>query len=94
MIKRRNTTPDPEAITAEVILTPKKQTESTLISLPRAEYERLLRTESLFAAVAQIIRRSDLSSFTLQQVLEAMFKKPAPEEETSTDTTDEVTPDA
>ena len=84
----------PEEITAEVILTPKKQTESTLISLPRAEYERLLRTESLFAAVAKIIRHSDLSSYTLQQVLDAMFKMPAPAEEAPSDTATEVTPDA
>lgn len=70
---------NPHDITAEVLLTPRHRAATELISMPRAEYERLIRTEENFTRICNLLSDNSLSPYTIGEVVKALFpEKTAP----------------
>lgn len=65
-------------ITVEAILVPKRNNGTELISLPRAEYERLIRRDEAFNRFCKLLGSESLSAYTIGEVVKAMFPEEAP----------------
>ena len=68
---------NPHNVTVEALLTPRAR-ETELISLPRAEYERLIRTEEDFTRICNLLKDDSLSPYTIGEVVKALFPEQAP----------------
>lgn len=65
-----------QSLAAEVHLIPKRSA-TELISLPRAEYEYLIRTEENFSRICNLLKDNSLSPYTIGEVIKVMFPEQA-----------------